>query len=51
MTGSESLGTFTYTPPGNNVGEMYNLDPTSDLLSEITSGTEVSLVAFLLTPP
>jgi hypothetical protein len=43
------VGTFTYTPPGNTTPatyETYSLSPTSDLLSEITSGGDLSLVAY-----
>ena len=46
VSGSENVGTYTYTPPGNNVAVTYTLSPTSDLLSEITSGTDVSMVAY-----
>ena len=49
VSGSENVGTFTYTPPGNTTPatyETYTLSPTSDLQSEITTGTDLSLVAY-----
>jgi len=46
VSGSENVGTFTYTPPGDNVYVTYSLAPTSDLLSDITNGGDLSLAAF-----
>jgi len=46
VSGSENVGTYTYTPPGNNIYLTYSLDPTSDLLSDILSGGDLSLVAY-----
>jgi hypothetical protein len=41
--GSDPLGTFTYTPPGNNVYASYTLPLTASLVSDATLGGEVSL--------
>jgi hypothetical protein len=43
LAGSDSLGTYTYTPPGNNVYASYNLPLNANLLSEATAGGNVSL--------
>ena len=41
--GSDPLGTFTYTPPGNNVYATYTLPLTASLLSDAKAGGDVSL--------
>jgi hypothetical protein len=41
--GDDSLGTFTYTPPGNNVYANYALPLDSSLVSDATAGGDVSL--------
>ncbi len=41
--GYDSLGTYTYTPPGNNVYANYSLPLDSDLVSDATAGGDVSL--------
>lgn len=41
--GSAPLGTFTYTPPGNNVYENYSLSLNGSLVSGVAAGGEVSL--------
>jgi hypothetical protein len=41
--GSDSLGTYTYTPPGNNVYVNYSLPLDSGLVSDATAGGDVSL--------
>lgn len=40
--GSASLGTFTYTPPGNNVYASYPLPLTASLVSDAAAGGDVS---------
>ena len=42
-TGSDSLGTFTYTPPGNNVYASYTLPLSASLVADATTGGDVSL--------
>lgn len=41
-SGSASLGTFTYTPPGNNVYARYPLPLTASLVSDAAAGGDVS---------
>jgi len=41
--GSASLGTFTYSPPGNNVYVSYDLPLASGLISDAMGGGDVSL--------
>ena len=41
--GSSSLGTFTYTPPGDNVYATYTLPLNSSLVSDVDAGGDVSL--------
>ena len=41
--GSDPLGTFTYTPPGNNVYVSYDLPLDSSLLADIKGGGDASL--------
>lgn len=41
--GNDSLGTFTYTPPGNNVYESYSLPLDANLVSNTVAGGDVSL--------
>ncbi len=41
--GSASLGTFTYSPPGNNVAASYSLPLNSSLVSTAEAGEGVSL--------
>lgn len=42
-SGSASLGTFTYTPPGDKIYLSYSLPLAAGLLSDATTGGEVSL--------
>ncbi len=44
--GSASLGSFTYTPPGNNVYENYSLPLNGSLDSDAAAGGDVSLYLF-----
>ena len=44
--GSASLGTYTYTPPGNNVYVSYSLPLVSNLVSDAAAGGDVSLYFF-----
>ena len=44
--GSASLGTFLYTPPGNNIYENYLLPLNSSLVSDAAAGGDVSLYFF-----
>ena len=41
--GEDSLGTYTYTPPGNNVYDNYSLPLDSGLVSDLMAGGDVSL--------
>lgn len=41
--GSASLGTFTYTPPGDNIYLSYSLGLNSSLVSDAEAGGDVSL--------
>jgi len=41
-SGFSALGTFTYTPPGNNVYSTYDLPLNSGLLADIKAGGDVS---------
>ncbi len=41
--GYDSLGTYTYTPPGNNVYANYSLPLDSNLVSDAQAGGDVSL--------
>jgi len=41
--GSDLLGTFTYTPPGNNVYASYSLPLDANLVSDAAAGGAVSL--------
>lgn len=41
--GYDSLGTYTYTPPGNNVYQTYELPTDSGMLADLTTGGDVSL--------
>ena len=41
--GSDSLGTFTYTPPGNNVYAGYTLPLDANLMGDVAAGGAVSL--------
>jgi hypothetical protein len=41
--GSDSLGTFTYTPPGNNVYASYSLPLDANLVTDAAAGGAVSL--------
>src|SRR5215469_14618925 len=43
LAGSDSLGTYTYTPPGNNVYASYTLPLDANLVSSAESGGLVSL--------
>lgn len=43
LAGSDSLGTYTYTPPGNNVYANYSLLLDPNLLSDTAAGGNVSL--------
>jgi hypothetical protein len=40
---SDGLGTYTYTPPGNNVYVSYTLPLNGDLVSDVDGGGDVSL--------
>jgi hypothetical protein len=42
----DSLGAFTYTPPGNNVYVNYSLPLNSDLVADASAGGDVSLYFF-----
>lgn len=44
--GSASLGTYLYTPPGNNIYENYSLPLNSSLVSGAAAGGDVSLYFF-----
>ncbi len=44
--GSSSLGTFTYTPPGDNIYATYTLPLNSSLVSDVDAGGDVSLYFF-----
>jgi hypothetical protein len=44
--GSVSLGTYTYTPPGNNVYLSYSLPLANNLVSDAAAGGDVSLYFF-----
>jgi hypothetical protein len=44
--GSASLGSFTYTPPGNGIYENYLLPLNSSLVSDAAAGGDVSLYFF-----
>lgn len=41
--GSASLGTYLYTPPGNNIYQNYSLQLNSSLVSSAAAGGDVSL--------
>ncbi len=41
--GSDSLGTFTYTPPGDNIPVNYTLPLDANLVSDAAAGGDVSL--------
>ena len=41
--GSDSLGTFTYTPPGNGVYANYNLGLDANMMADVMAGGDVSL--------
>lgn len=41
--GSASVGTFLYTPPGNNIYQNYSLQLNSSLVSSAAAGGDVSL--------
>jgi hypothetical protein len=41
--GYDSLGTFTYTPPGDNLYRNYNLPLDANLVSDAAAGGDVSL--------
>jgi hypothetical protein len=43
LSGSDILGTFNYTPPGNNVYANYNLPLDGNLVTDAASGANVSL--------
>jgi PEP-CTERM motif len=43
LAGSDSLGTFTYTPPGNNVYFTYTLPLDGSLVDSSAAGGDVSL--------
>lgn len=45
-SGSTTLGTFTYTPPGNNVYSDYNLSLASQFVSDTSGGGNVSLYLY-----
>lgn len=45
-SGSSTLGTFTYTPPGNNVYSDYSLSLDSQFLSDTSAGGNVSLYLY-----
>lgn len=42
-SGSESLGTYTYAPPGNNIYVNYNLSLSTQFTSDTAAGGDVSL--------
>jgi hypothetical protein len=44
--GYDPLGTYTYTPPGNNVYENYSLGLDAGLVSDVAAGGAVSLYFF-----
>ena len=44
--GYDSLGTFTYTPPGNNVYLSYNLPLDGNLVSGAAAGGDVSFLLY-----
>ena len=44
--GYDSLGTFTYTPPGNNIYLSYNLPLDGNLVSGAAAGGDVSLLFY-----
>jgi hypothetical protein len=46
LAGSDSLGTFTYTPPGNNVYANYSLSLDAGLVSDAAASGNVSLYFF-----
>lgn len=46
LAGSDALGTFTYTPPGNNVYANYVLPFDPSLVSDVAAGGDVSLYFF-----
>jgi hypothetical protein len=46
LAGSESLGTYTYTPPGNGVYANYSLPLDANLLIDAAAGGDVSLYFF-----
>jgi hypothetical protein len=43
LQGSQSLGSYTFTPPGNNVYANYNLSLNTDLVTNVAGGELVSL--------
>ena len=43
LAGDSTLGTYTYTPPGNNVYANYNLPLNLDLITNTVGGGNVSL--------
>lgn len=45
-SGSDSLGTYTYTPPGDNIYANYDLPLDSGLVSDSAAGGDVSLYFF-----
>jgi hypothetical protein len=46
LVGSASLGTYTYTPPGNNVYANYSLALDANLVSDAAAGGDVSLYLY-----
>ncbi|MGD0745989.1 MAG: hypothetical protein ABSA45_12625 [Verrucomicrobiota bacterium] len=46
LAGSDSLGTYTYTPPGNNVYASYSLPLDANFVSDAAAGGDVSLYFF-----
>jgi hypothetical protein len=44
--GSASLGTYTYTPPGDNIAVNYTLPLNASLLADLAGGGDVSLYFF-----
>ena len=44
--GYDSIGTYTYTPPGNNVYASYSLAPDPGLVAETAAGGSVSLYLY-----
>lgn len=44
--GYDSLGTYTFTPPGNNVYETYDLELDSGMVTDVLEGGEVSMYMF-----